>query len=185
MSGYLVPLLAIAGAWIFRTRGGGNWPCDFPRIVDLGIWGLLLALPLWWLAPPWAALIGVAGVMGATSLGHGDLIDFGTSGRTDSDEYISRLLHLFTDSRDGPVHDALGMALSGMSYTLVPAVVATIFAGPLWLLWLPIGALKGASYALGWRFAVPELGIGGTVIGEYLTGFLLCGGSAGLLWWAA
>ncbi len=182
----IVPLLilpwALAGAWIYRTRGGGNWPVDLPRIVDLAIWGLLLALPLWWLAPWWAALIGVAGVMGATSLGHGDLIDFGTNKRTDPDEYISRLLHLFTDSRDGPVHDALGMALSGMTYTLVPAVVAAMFAGPLWLLWLPIGALKGASYALGWRFAVPEWGLQPTVVGEYLTGFLLSG-ATGVLWW--
>ncbi len=182
MSGYWALLSlpwAIAGAWSYRTRGGGNWPCDFPRIVDLALWGLLLAMPLWWLAPWWAALIGVAGVMAFTSLGHGDFLSVG---RPDPDEYISRFLHLFTDSRDGPVHDALGMALSGMSYTLVPAVAAAIFAGPLWLLWLPIGALKGAAYVLGKRFAFPEIGLGHTVIGEVLTGFLLCG-ATGLLWW--
>ncbi len=181
---FLILPWAIAGAWSYRTRGGGNWPCDFPRIVDLALWGLLLAMPLWWLAPWWAALIGVVGVMAFTSLGHGDFLDGGSGTRGDPDEMLAPFADFFTGQRDGRLHDIIGMALSGMSYTLVPAVVATIFAGPLWLLWVPIGALKGASYALGWRFAVPELGIGGTVVGEVLTGFWLCG-ATGLLWWWA
>ena len=181
--GFLIIPYAIAGAWSYRTRGGGDWPVNLPRIVDLGLWGLLLALPLWVLAPWWAALIGVAGVMAFTSLGHGDFIDFGTSGRTDPDEWLSRVLHLFTDLRDGPVHDAIGMGLSGMTYTFIPAVIASYFSGPLWLVWLPIGCLKGASYALGWRLAIPQFDLGGTVLGEILTGFLLCG-ATGLLWWS-
>lgn len=184
MTGYW-PLLilpwAIAGAWIYRTRGGGNWPVDLPRIVDLGIWGLLLALPLWWLAP-WAAVIGVAGVMGFTSLGHGDFLDGGSGTKGDPDEMLAPFADFFTGQRDGRLHDIIGMALSGMTYTLVPAIIAATFAGPLWLLWLPIGALKGVGYAIGWRFGVPEWGLQPTVIGECLTGFMLCGGT-GLLWW--
>ena len=73
------------------------------------------------------------------------------------------------------------MMFSGMSYTLAPAVVAAIFAGPLWLLWLPIGALKGPAYILGKRFEFPQIGLGSTVIGEYLTGGFMCAWS-GLMW---
>jgi len=185
MTGYWALLIlpwAVAGAWIYRNRGGGNWPVNLPRVLDLGIWALLLTLPLWWIAPWWAAGIGVAAAMAATSLGHGDFIDFGTSGRTDPDELLSRLLHLFWDRRDGPTHDAVGMMLSGMTYTLVPTILAVVFAGPLWLLWLPIGTFKGAAYALGWQLGVPEWGLDETALGEILTGFFLCG-ATGLLWW--
>ncbi len=173
---------AVAGAWIYRTRGGGNWPVDLPRVLDLGIWALLLSLPLWFIAPWWAALIGVGSVMAWTSLGHGDFIDFGTSGRTDPDELLSRFLHLFWDKRDGPVHDGVGMMLSGATYTLMLTILAAAFGGPQWLLWLPIGALKGLAYTIGWRFNIPSWNIDETALGEVLTGFFLCG-ATGLLWW--
>ncbi len=184
MSGLYVLLIvpwAIAGGWSYRTRGGGNWPADLPRIVDLGIWGLLLALPLWFIAPWWAALIGVAWVMALTSWGHGDFLDMG-GGTGDPDEVLAKLVTLLTGRSDGFWRDALGMGISGATYVVGPAVIATVFAGPLWLLWLGIGFLgKGAAYVLGKRFAAPGVGLGHTVIGEYLTGFTLCGG-AGLLW---
>ena len=53
----------------------------------------------------------------------------------------------------------------------------------MYLLWLPIGALKGVAYTLGWRYGAPEIDIQPTVLGELLTGGLLCG-ATGLLWWA-
>ncbi len=112
-------------------------------------------------------------------MGHGDFIDFGTSKRTDPNEYLSQFLHLFTERRDGPIHDTLGMMLSGMTYTIFPALAAGIFANPIWLLWLPLGALKGVAYALAWDFK--KTIANPTVLAEYLTGFLICG-ATGLLW---
>ncbi len=186
MTGYwalfIIPW-AIAGAWIFRTRGGGNWPVDLPRIVDLGIWGLLLALPLWWLAPWWAAILGVAWVMALTSWGHGDFLDMG-GGTGDPDEILAKVVTFLTGKSDGFWRDGLGMALSGTTYVAGPAVIAAVFASPWWLLWLPIGFFgKGAAYVIGKRFQFSEIGLGSTVIGEYLTGGFMCA-ATGLFWWS-
>ncbi len=176
----LLPVYAIAGGLAYRLRGGGFFP--LPGLVRRPLAALLLTLPIWLLAPWWAALA----VLGATtvfvSLGHGDWLDWGTSGRTDVNEWLNPLLHRVISQRDGPLHDFLGMCLSGVSITLPAALVAGFFASPIFLLWFPLGSMKGVSYALGWRFHAPQLGLLATEIGEFLTGFFLCLG-AGLLWW--
>ncbi len=179
---------ALAGGWWFRVRGGA--PPRLPRFALILGWSLIMTLPIWWLAPWWAAALVVAVTTGATSLGHGDWQDFGTSHLSDPDEYLNVIVHRLTSKRDGTLHDMIGMALSGMSYTLAPALAAAVFAGPLWLLWLPVGALKAIAYWLGWRvFGFRVTFAGGlldhpTAVGEFLTGFLICG-ATGLLWWAA
>ena len=187
MSGYLALLVipwALAGGWWYRVRGGGGGLPDVPRIVRLVVWALLLTIPLWFIAPWWAALVGVAAVTVATSLGHGDFLDFSRGGRGDPDELLAPLADWVTGQRAGFRHDMVGMGLSGILMTFGPAVVASYFAGPLWLVWAPLGALKGLAYAIGYRFAAPEIGIEPTVVGEWLTGIFLCG-ATGLLWWAS
>ncbi len=76
----LTLLYAIAGGLAYRLRGGGFFP--LPGLVRRLLSALLICLPIWWLAPWWAAL----GVLGATtlfiSMGHGAIFDLG---RTDKD----------------------------------------------------------------------------------------------------
>ncbi len=187
MPAYLILPYAILGGLWFRYRGSGV-PFHPPRIVLILGWALIMTLPIWWLAPWWAAALVVAVTTGATSLGHGDWQDFGTSHLSDPAEYLNVIVHRLTSKRDGTLHDMIGMALSGMTYTLAPALAAAVFAGPLWLLWLPVGALKAIAYWFGWRvfgFKVPIPHLDHpTAVGEFLTGFLICG-ATGLLWWAA
>jgi len=177
MSGYLAFLIipwALAGAWWYRVRGGGGGLPDVPRWLRFGVWALLMTIPLWFIAPWWAALIGMLAVAGATSLGHGDFLDFSKIGKGDPDELMAPLADWITGTRSSFTHDMVGMGLTGLTYTIVPAIVASYFAGPLWLAWAPLGSLKGLAYAAGYRFAAPELGIEPTVTGELLTGFMLC-----------
>ncbi len=181
---YLILLLTLVGGWWYRVRGGA--PPKLPRIVNLGVWALLMAAPVWWLMPWWIAL-GVILVVGlASSRGHGDYMGFG-HGAEDPNEFLAPIVDALTRSRDGVFHDMVGMVLSGMTYTLAPALSAAYYADPLWLLWLPLGATKGIAYWLGWAVydhtnfkGWPHLRPG-TEIAEVLTGIFLCGG-AGLLY---
>jgi len=182
----LILALAVASGLAYRLRGGGFFA--LPGLVRRPLSALLLTVPIWFIAPWWAALVTVAVVSVFVSLGHGDWLDFGTSERTDPDEWLNPIVHLLTEKRDGVLHDMIGMALSGMSITLPAAIAAAWFAGPLFLLWLPIGALKAIAYWLGWnvfgtRVPVPHLDHP-TAMAEFMTGFLLCG-APGLLWWAS
>lgn len=189
---YLIVLYALASGYLYRWRGGGwptskkswpNWLRGLHRLLRVTFSGSILCLPLWFLVPWWAA--GAASILTvlAVTMGHGDWLDFGTSKRTDPGEWLNPLVHLLTSKRNGPLHDTIGMTLSGLSYTLPPAVVAVIFLGPWWALWLPIGALKGVAYWLGWNVKLPSAPrLEPTVVGEFLTGFFLCG-TAGLLSW--
>jgi len=186
MTGYLALLIipwALVGGWWYRVRGGGGGLPDVPRIVRLVVWALLMTVPIWWLAPWWASVLTVAAVAGATSLGHGDFLDFSMKGKGDPDELMAPLADYITNERSSFKHDFIGMGLTGLLYTFPCAVVASYFAGPIWLVWWPLGALKGPAYATGYRYAAPELGIEPTVTGEWLTGIFLCG-ATGLLWWS-
>ncbi len=185
MTGYWALLIlpwALLAGWWFRVRGGGGGVPYLPRIIRLVVWALLMTVPIWWLAPWWAALLTVLAVAGATSLGHGDFLDFSMKGKGDPDELMAPLADYITGERSSFRHDFIGMGLTGLLYTLVPGIIAGYFAGPLWLLWCSVGLLKGVSYAIGYRFAVPELGIEPTVLGEYLTGFSIVL-ATGLLWY--
>jgi len=189
-------LYALAGGLWFRFRGSG-WlnrslrgvPWVNPaRFILISGWAVIMCLPLWWLAPWWAAAGAIAITTAATAQGHGDWM-----GEPDraygpvQSEIFDPLVHwLMGRSHSTPLHNAIGMSISGMSYTLVPAFVAAWFASPLWLLWLPIGTLKALAYWLGWnvfgfKVPIPQFDRP-TAMGEFLTGFLTCGG-AGLLWW--
>ncbi len=181
----LLLLWAVVGGLWYRFRGGGFKPFDLPRAIDLGVWALLMTLPIWFIGIPWWGIpIPVVVVALVTALGHGDFLDGGSGTRGDPDEIFAPLTDLITGTRDGRWHDTVGMAISGMSYTIVPAFHAALFDGPMWLLWLPIGALKGLAYAIGWRIQgripIPQFDHP-TAVGEFGTGFLLCGG-VGLLW---
>ncbi len=175
---FLIIPWALTAGWWYRVRGGGAGLPGVPRIIRLVVWALLLTVPLWWLAPWWAALLGVAAVTGATSMGHGDFLDFSPHGRGDPDELLAPLTDWITGERSSFTHDMIGMGLTGLTYTFAPALIAAYWAGPLWFAWWPLGALKGLAYAMGYRFAV---GIQPTVLGEWLTGILLVG-TTGLLW---
>ncbi len=185
MTGYLALLIlpyALAGGFWFRVRGGGWF--DVPRIVDLTVWGLLVTLPVWFIGVPWyGSILSVAWVAALTSWGHGDFLDMG--GRTgDPDEILAKLVTFLTGSSDGFWRDGLGMALSGLTYIVGPAIIAGVYASPWWLLWLLVGCLKGAAYLIGKKLWLEGMrfGPGHTVIAEYLTGGFMCAGS-GLLWW--
>ncbi len=186
---YLSVLYGLAGGCLYRWRGGGwptskktwpKWKRGLHKVSRVGFSGSFLCLPLWFTVPWWAAAAATILTITAVTMGHGDWIDFGTSQRTDPNEWLNPLVHLLTSRRDGPLHDTIGMILSGMSYTFSPAIVAAVFLGPWWMLWLPIGALKGAAYWLAWNVKVPSSPP--TVVGEFLTGFFLCGAAGALLW---
>ncbi len=150
--------------------------------MDLGIWGLLLGLPLWFIAPWWAALIGVAWVMALTSWGHGDFLDMG-GGTGDPDEILAMVVTFLTGQSDGFWRDGLGMAISGATYLIFPAILAAFFFSPWWLFWIGVGFLgKGGAYLMG-KWLQNKISLKHTVVGEYMTGFLMVSGT-GLFWLA-
>ena len=82
MSGYLALLIvpyAIAGALTYRLRGGGFFP--LPGLVRRLLSALLICLPIWWLAPWWAALGALGATMAVIPMGHGAIMDFGRTDR--------------------------------------------------------------------------------------------------------
>jgi len=180
MTRLLLVLWAVAGGFWFRVRGGGWF--EVPRVVDLGVWGLLVTLPIWFIGVPWyLGILAVVWCSTLTAWGHGDFIDMG-GGTGDPDEVLAKVVTWLTGRADGYWRDALGMGLSGASYLVLPAALAAAYASPWWLLWLLVGFLgKGGAYAIGKRFEAPQLGLDSTVIGEYLTGGFMCAGS-GVLW---
>ncbi len=198
MNIFLIILYALIGGILFRIRGGApKWEGLLifpygtklgeisPRFIKTGLCAAALTLPMdWGLVPWWAALVafGLSFVM--ISRGHGDFLDFGTNPQTDPDEWLNPLVRVFTNDTDGFKHDFIGMIFSGISYTIFPAIILSIWHSPLWLILLAVGALKGPAYALGHKtggIPVSELD-SPTGLAEFLTGFFLCFGT-GILWW--
>jgi hypothetical protein len=157
----LIVASAIAGAVIFRVRGG--FGPDFPghRPITLGSWSALLTAPLWFLCPWYVVVAAFALVMGATSLPHGSGIDFGHNPADDPTELWR---HLWAP-KDSMTHDAIFMAVRGGLMTL-PVGAAMLFStSPVWAFVGFTGGLMGASYLLAWRMTE-----NGAEIGEWLTG---------------
>jgi len=180
----LIAASALAGAVVFRLRGGwlGGWPLD--RQITLAAWSALLTAPLWMLVPWYYALAGFVLTFGATTLGHGSGLDFGRVKADDPDELWR---HLWAPD-DDPEGDAKFMVVRGLLMTL-PAGVALVLGGHhAWAAVGLSGALMGPAYWIGylyWRATQGNKRLlpAGAEMGEWLTGFVLAG-VCGLPWLA-
>jgi len=180
----LIAASALAGAVVFRLRGGwlGGWPLD--RQITLAAWSALLTAPLWFLAPWWAVLGAFVLTFGATSMGHGSGLDFGRAEADDPDE----LWRYAWAPKDAPGDDALFMTVRGALMTL-PVGIALVLGGH--YAWAAVGlsgALMGPCYWLGylnWKATQGNKRLlpAGAEMGEWLTGFALAGACAAL-WFA-
>ena len=167
----LIVASAVAGAVVFRLRGGwlGAWPLD--RQVTLAAWSGILTAPLWLVAPWWAVAAAFVATFGATSTGHGSGIDGGRHPDDDPDE----LWRYLWAPRDAPLDHAKFMAVRGALMSLGPGATAVCWLGWAWAPLLLCGALMAPAYAIGWRYAWATEGNKrllpvGAEMGEWLTG---------------
>lgn len=182
----MIPLLvALLGAILYRLRGLDN---KVARTIGLVGWSLSLGAACLLFAPWWVGILVAVGSAAMVSRGHGDWQDWGHSHLSDPDEWLNPIVHRLTSERDGPAHDALGMALSGMATTLPLAIALFVYRPLAGFLLLLAGLLKALAYAIGWwifgifgRDAGPRHLKAGTEMGEALTGALLFGTGAGII----
>lgn len=164
---YLTIILAtLIGGVLFRARGG--WP-SIPRPIEQMLFCLpilLVTLPEWY--APIIYLLSVA----ACCKGHGHNMDLGTWKPPVDYEWYE-----FHKPLHGKIseywYDAIGLAISGLTYTL-PLIVTHPH-----LAW--IGILKAPAYMIGWTEKLPEIRIKKltfaepTEWGEFFTGAFIWG----------
>ena len=172
---------ALAGGWLFRCRGGGP-PRWLPRQAARLLYAAILTGPAWWLASWWAALATVVLTFAAVTRGHGDWQDLGRM-PADRDEWLNPVVRLFVRDDISWSHDAVGMALSGMTYTAPLAVAVGWLYDPVAGALVAIAGLgKVIAYIAGWALrealgpnAGPRHLKMGTEIAEALTGVIQVG----------
>lgn len=190
----IVPIIAFIGGLLYRYRGGGepNEALSFPRPVDQLLFSSIyfaiafLTLP-WW---PAAILSGVTLVM--VLKGHGRNMDLGTSDATHPNakpEWYEGIIGGLYGKIPNYWYDALGLMISGLTYTAPLGLFIADPSGPyltLGLILAASGALKAPAYMLGRAGeafferlldGVDEEKIimldGPTSLGEFFTGFFL------------
>lgn len=185
-----LPLCAVAGAFLYRWRGGPHW-LGGPRWLKLGACAAFLCLPLSlqladWLSPAWDGgllLLAFLAAFGALSLGHGAYMDLAHTqpekphdrvGAYQEEPWLAWLARLTGGTLAGSRYwyEFLALGVTGFVATLGPGIALAVghvggdvSIGALFL--VMSGWLKAVAYAIGWRVAA---GSRATEVGEWLTG---------------
>lgn len=181
----LLPLAPMAGAFLYRWRGGPHW-LGGPRWLKLGACAAFLCLPLAlqtteWLPPAWGGarlLLAFLAAFGALALGHGAYMDLAHTqpekphdrvGAYQEEPWLAWLARLTGGTIAGSRYwyEFLALGVTGFVVSLGPGL-ALVLAGQWsgWVLALS-GWLKAPAYAIAWRV---RAGSSATEIGEWLTG---------------
>lgn len=139
----------LAGAFLYRWRGGGFFP-NGPRPLSQSLFDLpMLVVPIaimgwsYWLVP--AYFLAVA----FECTGHGGFMDLGRWKSARKPERLEFLIQLANGKISEYWYDALGMAVTGLAVTIWPGAVLGFsgYAGAGVLLALS-GPLKAVGYML-------------------------------------
>lgn len=153
-------LMMIAGAFVYRMRGGMK--PSLPSPVDQMIFALPYGVVTYLETNIWIALVVYILTTIAIRKGHGNTMDLGTQPESDPEWY--EFFIKWAKPRLSPYwYDALGQAVSGLTYTL-PAGIATLN---------PVLALSGIAKAP--AYMISRKGDADTEGGEMLTGAFLWG----------
>lgn len=199
-------VVAVIGGIIFRWRGGGEpvgWGKYMPRPVDQILFSSIYIAIAFLILDQWpAAILSIITVI-MVSKGHGRNMDLGTfdnstvKGGVKPEWYEGLIAGLY-----GRIpeywYDALGMVVSGLTYTIPLGLFIGDPSGDYFtegMILAASGALKGPAYMIAWLIdsiyeisdiyddefeAVVEFE-GATSFGEFLTGFFLWGVAAAIL----
>jgi len=169
----LTLIAALIGGILFRMRGG--WP-DIPRPIEQ----VLFCAPVIYICfvafSYWGLLLAALSVV-AVMKGHGNNMDLGMWTPPSNDEWYEFIIKWVKPYLPLYWYDVLGIAVSGLTYTLPMLLINPVLATS--------GALKAFAYMLGW-FIQPN-GEGGSIKlrlgkftlecatewGEFLTGAFL------------
>lgn len=199
----VILVLALVGAIVFRWRGGGQpegWGKYMPRPIDQTLFSLPYIGLAFYFLPWWQAAILSLITVAMVTKGHGRNMDLGNSDATHPDarpEWYEGLIEGLYGKIPNYWYDALGLAISGLTYTIPVGLFLANPAGPYFYEGLALafsGALKAPAYMLGRWFDTktsaddylePRLNTvvrldGATSWGEFFTGFLLWG-AAGII----
>lgn len=161
--------LILAGAYVYRMRGGMK--PSFPRPIDQLIFALPYGIYTWYVwyyqmdlrweyaLPLSIAVWGITAA--AVAKGHGNSMDLGEYDR--EPEWYEFAIRWLKPHMPLYWYDALGCAISGLTYTLVPGLVTL---NPVLAL---SGLLKGPAYMIAKKAEARTEG------GELLTGAALWG----------
>lgn len=153
----ITSLFALAGAFVYRMRGGMK--PSFPRPVDQMLFALPYGVAVFLAQGPILGLAAFVLTTLALVKGHGNSMDLGDQDKTP--EWYEFLIKWLKPKISLYWYDATGLALSGLSYTL-PAGI--LMLNP----WIALsGVLKSPAYMLAKKAGA------GTEGGELLTGALL------------
>lgn len=157
-------IFGLIGAIASRLDGGGffkgpEWLDKFLVTFPYAVIGLLIWWPL--------SIVCIAGAWAGRALGHGGFYDLGTSpkepGNGRDKERIEHLIYWLYNRIPRFWYDFMGLSLSGLTVTLIPAIVVACYGHYLSAFILVVsGLLKAPSYAIS---------PGKTEIGEYVNGF--------------
>ncbi len=200
-------VLAVVGGIIFRWRGGGEpvgWGKYMPRPIDQILFSSIYMVIAFGVLEQWPATILSIITVIMVSKGHGRNMDLGTFDNSSKPggvkpEWYEGLIAGLYGKIPEYWYDALGMVVSGLTYTIPLGLFIADPAGPYFTEGLIIaasGGLKGPAYMIGWFFhdmlwntvdvSSEDLQKvvrfdGETSLGEFLTGFFLWGVAAWFL----
>ena len=199
----IVILLALVGAIIFRWRGGGQpegWGKYMPRPVDQTLFSLPYIGLAFFFLPWWPALILSIITVAMITKGHGRNMDLGHSDETHPNalpEWYEGLILGLYGKISNYWYDALGLVISGLTYTIPVGLFLANPSGPYFVEGLILalsGALKAPAYMFG-RWLDEKTGFeeyleprlykvvrldGATSWGEFFTGLFLWGAAGAL-----
>lgn len=205
---FIIVASAIIGGIVYRWRGGGEpvgWGKYMPRPLDQILFSVPYIALAFYVLPLWSAGILSLITVAFVSKGHGRNMDLGTFDNSlppggVKPEWYEGIIDGLYGKIPEYWYDALGLAVSGLTYTIpVGLFIADPAGGYFWEgLFLALsGALKAPAYMLGrWLddnggdplddFEDQTDGVvtfdGPTSWGEFLTGFFLWAGAAAVGW---
>jgi hypothetical protein len=159
----IILLMAIVGGIIFRWRGGGEHE-SFKKFMPRPVDQILFSSPYIFIAYSvldvyLASLVSILTVV-AVSKGHGKVYDLGTAAKPSTPfgndyEFYDPWIHKLYNKLSPFWYDAIGLAITGLVYTLPLGVM---LLNPIYDMFLPAlllglsGALKSPCYMLGLWF---------------------------------
>lgn len=176
---FLLPVM-LTGAVLFRMRGG--WGPKLPRLIEQMLFCLIFLVPLLVLHPL-LVVLGYAAAVAAVLKGHGRNMDLGHSkpNETVEAEWYEFTIVNFT-KLSAYWYDVIGIAVSGLTYTILPGYLYAMHDPLSGLLIALSGALKAPAYIIGWALHPnyddgPKLPLmkSATEVGEFLTGAFIWG----------